>query len=208
MTAGLLEELRAKCAVQAEKFGLRFVEAPVEQIADISLKCAYRAPLPIRLALAPPNIPDLHERLRRGHKRATGNLTHYFEQRLLTDKFGFVLDVEAADRYPQMVEVQYTYRRKSHFDYSQYCHKSGLALVQCVGGEDGFLWADNRLFITAPARGRRGESVDTYPNAPVPRLSKADEARQLREELERFCGDKEALAEFYKEVTPDPLEQG
>jgi hypothetical protein len=197
VTAALLDELRAKCSAQAERHGLRFVEAPVEQIKDISLKCAYRAPHQIRLALAPPVIPDLHLRLAEQH--GTGQIANFFEYAILTQRFGFVLDVEASSRYPETIEVEYGYRKNSNYEYSQFCHRTGLALVQCIGGEEGFLWADNRLYIAAPSRGRAGE---TYPNAPIVRMGKSDEARALREELEAFCADKEKLAKFYEEATP------
>lgn len=197
VTAGLLEELRLKCAAQAERFGLRFVEAPVEQIKDISLKCAYRQPVPIPLALAPPFVPDLHLRLA---EHGTGQAANFFEYAILTQKFGFVLDVEASARYPDSIEVEYSYRGQVKFEYSQFCHRSGLALVQCIGGPQGFLWADNRLFIAAPSR-RGGGQGEAYPNAPIPmKMSRSEEARSLRQELETFCNDKEALQAFYDEV--------
>ena len=205
VTAGLLEELRSKCAAQAERYGLRFVEAPVEQIKDISRKCAYRAPIIIRLALAPPVIPDLHLRL--AEQGASGQVSNWFEYAILTHKFGFVLDVEASTRYPENVQVEYSYRGHQAYEHSQFCHKSGLALVQCVGGQAGYLWSDNRLFIAAPTRGRGGTTgtAETYPNAPVPvKLTKQEEARALRRELEAFCADAEALKKFCDEITPPP----
>nr|XP_031862950.1 uncharacterized protein CI109_001425 [Kwoniella shandongensis]KAA5530022.1 hypothetical protein CI109_001425 [Kwoniella shandongensis] len=186
VTAALLDELRQKLSAQAERYGLRFVETPVEQLADMSLKCAYRCAIPIRLALPPPVIPDLHLRLV-AVAHGTGQAENYFEYCILTKKFGFVLDVEAADRYPDNIEVEYSYR-KSKFTYSQFCHKSGLALVQCLGGEKGFLWSDNRLIVSAPTRRGVGNRVE--------------EARALRKEIEEFCGDKEALRKFYDEVLP------
>lgn len=198
VTAGLLDELRARCSVQAERYGLRFVEAPVEQIKDISLKSAYRAAIPIPLALAPPVIPDLHTRLA---DYGTGQSANFFENAILTQKFGFVLDVEASDRYPDTIEVEYSYRRQARFDYSQFCHKSGLALVQCVGGTEGFLWSDNRLFIAAPTRGRTGGSTEVYPNAPVPmKMTKQEEARALRKQMEEFCSNADELGHFYQGV--------
>ncbi|WVQ79131.1 hypothetical protein IAT38_001226 [Cryptococcus sp. DSM 104549] len=186
VTAALLEELRAKVAAQAERYGLRFVETPVEQIADLPLKCAYRTPIPILLALPPPVIPDLHLRLV-AVAHGTGQAENYFEYCILTKKFGFVLDVEAANRYPDNIDVKYSYR-KSAFTYSQFCHKTGLALVQCRGGRDGFLWSDNRLVVSAAMRRGVGNRVE--------------EARALRREMEEFCGDKEALRKFYEEVLP------
>jgi len=199
VTAGLLDELRIKCSAQAERYGLRFVEAPVEQIKDISMRCAYRAAIPIPLALAPPLVPNLHLRLA---KHGTGQPANFFEYAILTQRFDFVLDVEATSRYPETIEVEYAYRGRSKFDCSQFCHESGLALVQCIGGKEGFLWCDNRLYIAAPSRGR-GAAVnqDQYPNAPVPlRMTKQEEAVALRGRLEAFCADALALREFYDEV--------
>ncbi|ODN76686.1 vacuolar membrane-associated protein IML1 [Cryptococcus amylolentus CBS 6039] len=195
VTAALLDELRQKLSAQADRYGLRFVETPVEQIADISKKCAFRTAIPIKLALAPPVIPDLHTRLV-AVAHGTGQAENYFEYSILTRKFGFVLDVEAADRYPDNVEVVYAYRKGGvkKYTYSQFCHKTGLALVQCVGGEEGFLWSDNRLVVSAPTRRGVGNRVE--------------EARSLRRELEQFCSDKEQLAKFYKEVTPPVLTTG
>ena len=199
-----MEELRSKCAAQAERYGLRLVEVPVEQIKDTSLKCAYRSAIPIPLALPPPVIPDLHLRL--AEQGYSGQVLNWFEYAILTHKFGFVLDVEASNRYPENVQVEYSYRGKTAFEFSQFCHKSGLAMVQCVGGQDGYLWCDNRLFIAAPTRGRGGgASSETYPNMPVPaKLTKQEEARALRDEFEAFCNDPEALQAFYDEITPPP----
>lgn len=197
----MLEELRAKASALAERYGLRLVEAPVEQIKDINQKCAYRAPIPIRLALAPPVIPDLHLRLT--ESSGSGQCAHYFEYAILTQKFGFVLDLEATERYPDTIEVEYAYRSKARFEYSQFVHRSGLALVQCAGREDGFLWADNRPFISAPTRGRQ-QSAESYAGNLTPMATKQEQARMLREELEAFCADPVALAQFYEEVTPPP----
>jgi len=204
VTAGLLEELRSKCAAQAERYGLRLVEVPVEQIKDTSLKCAYRSAIPIPLALPPPVIPDLHLRL--AEQGSSGQVSNWFEYAILTHKFGFVLDVEASNRYPENVQVEYSYRGQTTFEYSQFCHRSGLAMVQCIGGSDGFLWCDNRLFIAAPTKGRGGgASSEAYPNMPVPaKLTKQEEARVLRDEFEAFCNNPEALQAFYNEITPPP----
>ncbi|WRT65675.1 uncharacterized protein IL334_002620 [Kwoniella shivajii] len=194
VTAALLEELRQKLSAQAERYGLRFVETPVEQLVDLPLKCAYRTALPIPLALPPPIIPDLHTRLL-SIAHGTGQVENYFEYCILTRKFGFVLDVEAFNRYPENIEVEYSYR-KSKFDYSQFCHKTGLALVQCLGGEKGFLWSDNRLIVSAPTR--KTNNV----NGSISIGNRSEEVRLLRKELQDFCNDKEQLKKFYDEMTP------
>jgi hypothetical protein len=198
----LFDDLKSKCAAQAERYGLRFIEAPVEQIKDTSKKCPYRTAIPIPLALAPPFIPDLHLRLA---EHGTGNSLNFFEYAILTEKFGFVLDVESPYRYPDSLDIEYSYRDQTRFEYSQFVHKSGLALVQCIGGKAGFLWCDNRPFIAAPHR-RGATSRDTggeYPNAPVaPKQTKQEEATTLRRQLEDFCKDFSALKKFYEEMTP------
>ncbi|KAI5450651.1 vacuolar membrane-associated protein iml1 [Naganishia albida] len=147
VTAGFIDDIRQRWNNVAKKHGLRLVEAPVEQIKDMHNRCAWRAPSPIKLALAPPAIKDLDERL--PEKVRTAN---YFEYAILTKKFDFVLDVEATSRSPDYIEAEYSYRKAGVFDYSQFVHKSGLALVQCIGGEEGFLWSDNRLFFSASTR--------------------------------------------------------
>lgn len=199
VTAGLLDDLRAKCAMLAERYGLRFVEAPVEQIKDIGQKCVFRSPIPIKLALAPPVIPDLHRRL--AESTGSAQAANFFEYAILTQKFGFVLDLEATERYPETIEVEYAYRSKAKFEHSQFVHRSGLALVQCIGKETGFLWADNRPFISAPTRGRQ-QSVETHSGA-TPMASKQEQARALREEFVAFCSNPVALADFYESITPD-----
>ena len=203
VTASLLDDLKSKCSAQAERYGLRFIEAPVEQIKDTGKKCPYRTAIPIPLALAPPFIPDLHLRLA---EHGTGNAAHFFEYAILTEKFGFALDVESPYRYPDSLDVEYSYRGQARFEYSQFVHKSGLALVQGIGGKAGFVWCDNRPFIAAPARRGAGASMGTggeYPMAPVaPKMTKAEEATALRRELEDFCNDFEALKKFYEQVTP------
>lgn len=198
VTAGLLDDLRVKCAMLAERYGLRFVEAPVEQIKDVGQKCVFRAPIPIKLVLAPPVIPDLHRRL--AESTGSGQTAHFFEYAILTQKFGFVLDLEATERYPETIEVEYAYRSKARFEHSQFVHRSGLALVQCIGREGGFLWADNRPFISAPTRGRQ-QSVESAAGV-TPMSSKQEQAKALREEFEAFCNNPEALALFYEEITP------
>jgi hypothetical protein len=210
-----LDDLKSKCSTQAERYGLRFIEAPVEQIKDTSKKCPYRTAIPIPLALAPPFIPDLHLRLA---EHGTGNGLNFFEYAILTEKFGFVLDVESPYRYPDSLDIEYSYRGQTRFEYSQFVHKSGLALVQCIGGKAGFLWCDNRPFIAAPSR--RGAAAAREPNTQstsstsgstgiehphppqVTKQTKQEEATTLRKELEDFCNDFAALKQFYEDITP------
>lgn len=193
VTAGLLDDIRQRWSGVAEKHGLRLVEAPVEQIKDVGEKCAYRACFPIKLALQPPAISDLDERLPEAIRTA-----NFFEYAILRQRFGFVLDVEATNRYPDNIEVEYSYRQAAVFDYSQFVHRSGVALVQCIGGEEGFLWSDNRLFFSASSRYRS----EKYVNIDGQNLTRQQQADMIRQELQAFCADPKALEEFYESVLP------
>jgi hypothetical protein len=207
VTAGLIDDLRARWTPLADRHGLRLVEAPVEQVKDLSKKCAYRAPIPIPLAVPPPVVDDLHLRL---VGVGAGHVAQFFEYAILTQKFEFILDVEASNRYPDDIEVEYSYRRAARFDHSQFIHRSGVALVQCVGGKDGFLWTDNRLFFSAPLKMRGGVSGSNTGNEQAansgPQQTRQQHAESLRRDLTAFCADPEALAKFYEEVLP-PLPQ-
>ncbi len=164
-----------------ERYGLKLVEAYVTQISDIRERNAFQSCFPVRLCVAPPAVPDLHLRVPEGT-----HTTHYFEYALLR-RFGFILDVEASDLYPEDVDVVYSYRR-SPYKYSQFIHRSGVAFIQVKGGSEGFLFLTNRLM--GAGRTTRGGKEE--------RPRPAVEAERLRVELDAFCADRAGLEEFYR----------
>ncbi|KAK0205670.1 hypothetical protein IW262DRAFT_1450941 [Armillaria fumosa] len=163
-----------------ERYGLKLVEAYVTQISDIRDRNAFQSCFPLRLALPPPIVPDLQSRVSEGT-----HTTHYFEYALLRN-FGFILDVEASDLYPEQIDVVYSYRR-SPYKYSQFVHRSGVAFIQVVGGSQGFLFLTNRLM----GPGRMGTTLRGKESGP------AAAADDIRVKLHNFCSDKEALDKFY-----------
>ena len=158
------------------------MEAYVTQISDIREHNAFQSCYPMRLAHPPPVIPDLEKRLPEGIQPV-----NYFEYALL-QKFGFIVDVEAADLYPEQVDVVYSYRR-SPYRYSQFVHRSGVAFIQLLGGYKGFLFLTNRLM--GPGRMGSTKSKDHQP---------AVAAEAIRQQMADFCMDKERLQKFYDET--------
>ncbi|KAF9008542.1 hypothetical protein BDZ89DRAFT_1078965 [Hymenopellis radicata] len=149
-----------------ERYGLKLVEAYVTQISDIRDRNAFQSR---------PGPPPA---------RAEGTHTaHYFEYALLR-RFGFILDVEASDLYPDDVDVVYSYRR-SPYKYSQFIHRSGVAFIQVKGGTEGFLFLTNRLMGSGRTRGKEEKRP-------------AVEAEKLRVDLDVFCSDPAMLEEFYR----------
>ncbi|KAJ4488454.1 hypothetical protein J3R30DRAFT_940415 [Lentinula aciculospora] len=165
-----------------EKYGLKLVEAYVAQIGDIRSRNAFQSCFPIRLAVAPPILAEIPDHLPEG-----SSSTRYFEYALLQN-FGFIVDVEAADLYPESVDVIYSYRR-SPFKYSQFVHRTGVAFVQVLGGSQGFLFLTNRLM----GPGRMGTTSKSKEHRP------AVEAERIRAEMHKFCSDKDLLVKFYDE---------
>ncbi|KZT34721.1 hypothetical protein SISSUDRAFT_1072030 [Sistotremastrum suecicum HHB10207 ss-3] len=185
-TARCIDELLRTWQRHIRPYGLKLVEAYVDEISSVSNRNPLQSTFPIRLAVPPPEIPDLQKRLPEGKSAHC-----YFESAILTNEFGFVLDVEATNRYPSDIDVHYSYRRSS-FTYSQYVHKSGAAFVQVLGGTEGFRFLTNRLL----ARGRK-EGVpptDTMPTAEVLRIA-----------LHEFCSNEDKLKTFYSKMTDETL---
>ncbi|KAF9521450.1 hypothetical protein CPB83DRAFT_900720 [Crepidotus variabilis] len=197
-TARCIEDQLKAWNRNIEDYGLRIVEAYVTQISDIRSHNPFQSCFPLRLALAPPTIQDLERRI--------PECTHpalYFEYELLR-KFNFILDIEAAELYPDAMDVVYSYRR-SPYKYSQFVHATGVAFVQVIGGTQGFLFLTNRLM--APARGLGGggnRSRNRYKgglgglntlSGKVQDLAR--EAEKLREEMEEFCENPVKLERFY-----------
>ncbi|KAL0572471.1 vacuolar membrane-associated protein iml1 [Marasmius crinis-equi] len=179
-TARYIEDQLRQWNKAIEKYGLKLVEAYVGQISDIRDRNPFQSCFPVRLAVPPPIVPDLHQRVPEGT-----NTARYFEYALLR-RFGFIVDVEAADMYPENIDVVYSYRR-APFKYSQFVHRTGVAFVQVMGGAQGFLFLTNRLM----GPGRMGATLTNKNFRP------AAEAEKIRIQLQHFCADKKLLVEFY-----------
>ncbi|KAF9447582.1 hypothetical protein P691DRAFT_776015 [Macrolepiota fuliginosa MF-IS2] len=181
MTARCIEDQLKGWNRTIERYGLKLIEAYVTQISDISSRNAFQSCFPIRLAAPPPEVPNLEARV-----PEYTQTSKYFEYALLR-KFDFIVDVEAAELYPEQVEVVYSYRRLP-YKYSQFVHRSGAAFVQVIGGSDGFLFLTNRLM------GRLSPKIKNK-KEPKP----LDVAGDIRDQLNCFCSDVEALNAFYEE---------
>lgn len=191
-TARCIEDQLRHWNVTIERYGLKLVEAYVTQISDVQDRNPFHCCFPMRLALPPPIVPDLEKRIPEGRQSV-----QYFEYALL-QKFDFILDVEAADLYPERVDVSYSYRR-SPFKYSQFVHRSGVAFIQVLGGIQGFLFLTNRLM----GPGRMGSALRNKGYRP------GMVADEIREQMTKFCLDKDMLQRFYDqriaELPPAPV---
>ncbi|KAF8891283.1 hypothetical protein BD779DRAFT_1514381 [Infundibulicybe gibba] len=181
-TARCIEDQLRQWSRTIERYGLKLVEAYVTQISDIRDRNGFQSCFPLRLAVPPPIVSNIEKRVPEGTQTA-----RYFEYALLR-RFNFILDVEAADLYPEQIDVVYSYRR-SPYKYSQFVHRSGVAFVQILGGERGFLFLTNRLM----GSGRLGNTMKNKDQRP------SATAEDVRTKLQQFCADRESLNKFYDE---------
>ncbi|CAL1711073.1 unnamed protein product [Somion occarium] len=179
-TARCIDDILRQWSRTIEKYGLKLVEGYVSEISDIRDRNPFQSCCPIPLAVSPPSIPDLENRIPDGTQTV-----NYFESALLR-RFGFVLDIEAGNLYPEQIDVIYSYRRVP-YTYSQWVHRSGVAFVQVLGGSKGYLFLTNRLM----AAGR----ISTAQKIQRP----AAAADELRLQLQKFCSDPVELQSFYDE---------
>lgn len=159
----------------------------MDPIVEINKKNIFQSCFPIPLAVAPPVVHDLRQRLPSG-----SSYMWYFEYAILR-KFGYILDIEAEGSYSPQVDVSYSYRRAS-FKQSQFVHQSGRAFVQVMGRKEGFNWVTNRLLASStafPSGGGGDRNAEATPH---------EKAAVLRLELLAFCSDEVRLKGFYNEV--------
>ncbi|KDN50969.1 hypothetical protein RSAG8_00598, partial [Rhizoctonia solani AG-8 WAC10335] len=97
-TARFIDDMIISWNHALKRYGLKIVEAYVDQITDINRTNVFQSCFPIALALAPPTIPDLAKRVPEGTQ-----VKQYFECAILKH-FGYILDISAGANYPDSVE--------------------------------------------------------------------------------------------------------
>ncbi|ORY81345.1 hypothetical protein BCR37DRAFT_393223 [Protomyces lactucae-debilis] len=240
ITAKLVEELVQQWSRTAEKYGLTLIEAPVDEASAVTRSNPFRAPLVIKLAEEPPRhndavnepaihtpkpqlpptpllVPGLSQESSQSDSTVMPDVPSLCAERevwleRILRHWGFVLDQEAASKFPRHLQVTYSWGPPA-FKYTQYIHKSGMALCQI--SEDGFLWLTNRLYVsrantsTGEPRGDREKSTgsashSTLTQLPAPtRVSStlsSSEPDALRNAFLLWCQDKAKLQAFYEET--------
>jgi DEP domain-containing protein 5 len=179
-TTRLVHQLLRTISNTAWRYGLRLVEAPIDEISHVTTMNPFREPLEIHLATTPP--PSTEQ--------------FFYHQELLLKKFDFVVDTEAGSLFPSNnVDVLQSWGVKPSYSLTQYVHRSGLAFVQ-ITARGTFLWLTNRMYMAR---------ADTAVVAPPQGL----DADRLRGEFKAFCEDERRLEKwFVEEVEFVPMRRG
>ncbi|CAG8507228.1 1648_t:CDS:2 [Cetraspora pellucida] len=221
-TARLIEELLQKWGGNADRYGMKLVEVPVEQAISLTDNNPFQSPTLIKLSVPPPSLELVGKKL-----HPLINQHFYFEKQLIK-YFKFILDVEADDAFSKDIEVKYSYS-KTPFKYSQYIHRSGVAFIQIC--EEGYLWMNNRLFTTHNPSSMSSAIVRSSAHLPASLLTNsnliggwdpnlisgsaskcganlAPNPDMLLKEFQNFCRNEVLLRVFWDEVISGLPEQG
>ncbi|KAJ4332147.1 vacuolar membrane-associated protein iml1 [Ascochyta clinopodiicola] len=143
VTAKLIEDAIVTWATSVEKYGLKLVEVPIAELANITDYHPFRSPYHIKLAVQPPQ----------SQSEAMWDSMHFSPQYLRSDQFAyhkallrklnFVLDTEAAHAFPSDIDVSYSWGQPD-YKYTQFIHRTGGLLAQ-ITEEGDFLVLANRL---------------------------------------------------------------
>ena len=145
----------------------------------------FQSPIAIKLAVQPPTVD---------HEKLSLRLPELYFEIELVKHFGFLLDVEADDRF-QSEHILYSYPRPK-YKYTQYIHRSGTAFVQIREPGNGFLWVNNRLLTShlnyGPSTAKSMPSLNTV-NTLQPDT--------LRKQFESFCTSADDLISYWNDCS-------
>jgi len=171
-TSKLIEDCLTSWARTIDRYGLKLVEAPIDEVSRISNSNLFRAPIAVKLALAPPPPPSpststcLTENMELSTILTPVSFTPqpppdpWIYHKLILKKFNFVLDTEAASNFPQDVKVRYSWGSLD-YQWSQYIHRSGVIFAQISDTGDFYLMANRAyaLRVNSPPQARVGGGV-------------------------------------------------
>jgi hypothetical protein len=160
VTAKFIEDAIVTWATSVEKYGLKLVEVPIAEVANIVDHHPFRSPYSVKLAMQPPQaLPE-----------AAWDSTHFSPQYSKTDKFAyhkallrklnFVLDMEAASAFPSDIEVTYSWGNPD-YKHTQFIHRTGTLVAQ-ITDEGNFLLLANRLAHNRVKDTNRIRPTDPY----------------------------------------------
>ncbi|KAI4645685.1 hypothetical protein J4E93_005262 [Alternaria ventricosa] len=160
VTAKLIEDAIVTWATSVEKYGLKLVEVPIAEVADIVDHHPFRSPYAVKLALQPPQVQPEAVWDSMSFSPQYPKVDKFAYHKLLLRRLNFVLDMEAANAFPPDVEVTYSWGTPD-YKYTQFIHKSGGLLAQ-ITDDGNFLLLANRLAHNRAKDNGRIRPVDPY----------------------------------------------
>ena len=156
-TPKLIHDAILSWATSVDRFGLRLVEVPLDEISSTTSTHPFRSPYQVKLAQHPPGKQP-QSYFDNTSFAPQPKTERNFYQKAIMKRFNFVLDFEAASDFPGDVDVTFSWG-KPDYRYPQYIHRSGLLIAQITHDGD-FLLLANRLYGNRSAA--NASVSDTY----------------------------------------------
>ncbi|ANB12291.1 Iml1p [Sugiyamaella lignohabitans] len=178
-TPKLIEEAIVSLSRVGDRYGLRLVQVPMEEISALPNDSPFCSLLRCEFAVCP--------------AYATQRQDPLYYQKYFLKKNNFVLDTHASSSLMKKeVEIQYSWG-KPFYNFSQYIHETGTILAQIVG--DGtFVFLINALQVS-----RTG--IQIGPNSSLP------SAKDLMLTMKAQCDDPVGLVQLFEEANKNINEE-
>lgn len=191
-TPKLLDDLIGNWSRVCERFGLRLIELPWQELCTIPSTNPFHSFVEIRLSINPWEDPEFHD------TQLLSQSKFYYHINLLT-KSGFMLDNRAStllEKDDIQFDVQYSWG-KPEFKYAQYIHYTGTYIAEIRENGDLFL-APNNIYITRMSLGNKNGKLRNKQKLTVT-------PQQIMEDFRSLCTNYESLRIIFLEIKEEWL---
>lgn len=192
-TPKLLDELIGNWSRICERYGLRLIEIPWEELCTIPSMNPFHSFVEINLAINPWEDPEFRD------EHLFSNMRFYYHIELLK-RCGFMLDNRASailkDDRTEEFEIRYSWG-KPEFKYAQYIHYTGAYMAEIR--ENGALFlAPNNIYISRVLQGNMNTKIKFSQKSAI-------NPQMIMTEFRETCTSYEKLRSLFLEFKEDWL---
>lgn len=189
-TPKLIDELIGNWTRVGERYGLKLIEIPWQELCTIPSTSPFHSFVEISLVINPWEDPEFHD------NQLFSQSKFYYHTELLK-RNGFMLDNRAStilEKDDIQIDVQYSWG-KPEFKYAQYIHQTGFYIAEIRENGDLFL-APNNIYITRMIQGNKtGKLHATQKSKPNPQV--------VMEDFRMLCTNYGRLRNVFLEIKED-----
>lgn len=189
-TPKLLDDLIGNWSRICERFGLKLIEIPWEELCTIPATNPFHSFAEISLSIDPWEDPEFRDTVLLSQSKF-----HYHIH--LLKKNGFMLDNRASSFLQKddvQFDVQYSWGRPE-FKYAQYIHRTGVYIAEIRENGDLFL-APNNVYITRVMQGNKNGKLHSKQRV---------NAQRIMEDFRALCSNYESLRNIFLEIKEEWL---
>lgn len=189
VTSKLIDDTVKSWSRLCERYGLRLVETPWNELLNIPQTNPFHSFVEIKLALNPWTDPEFNE----GNGKIVLYENRFFYHIFLLEVSGFLLDNRAAVFFggAEDFEVSYSWG-KPMFKFAQYIHRTGAYIAEIKDDGELFL-APNNAYISRVNVLQTHKLSQNKPNTIL-------NSQKVMLEFRQTCKNPEKLREIFKEL--------